>query len=171
METETETVNLNFRYTQQEYVKGTRQFLLMSKTMGKLNLFLVPAFFVFAIFYFFFVGDFISYIFIALAFFATITEIMVYFYFPARSYKKAEKYHKDFQLGFSSESIVFKTSSIDSTLQWDVYKELWENREFYFIVQPSRLYTLIPKRVIAVEQKEILHKILSSALPCTKKVE
>ena len=131
---------------------------------------MVPALCVFAALYTFFVRDTLSIILIVMALICAATQLLLYVYVPVRSFKKDTNCCEDYHLVFSPDSIVIKTATNDSTLDWDVYKEYWENSDSYFIIQPSHLYTLIPKRAITAEQRLDFHDLLSASLPCAKKI-
>lgn len=164
-----ETIHLNFKYTQQEYVKAARQYLFLNKTMNKVVVVFMPVFFVFSIFYYLTYRDLLGILSLVLVVFFTIMEGMLYFYFPVRRFQQTAKIHKQYHLEFTREAIVFKTLSIDSVLKWDAYKEYWESDEFFFLIQAPNNYTLIPKRAIAPALNEAFLNILTAALTCTRK--
>ncbi|MCL2057580.1 MAG: YcxB family protein [Oscillospiraceae bacterium] len=65
---------------------------------------------------------------------------------PILKFKHTSKYYEKYTLIFTNEGINFKTPSVDSNLQWAIYSEIWENDDFYYLIQAPRIYTLIPKR-------------------------
>ncbi|WP_242866010.1 YcxB family protein [Desnuesiella massiliensis] len=66
--------------------------------------------------------------------------------------------------------IKWKTSNIESELKWDIYSELWESDDFYFLIQAPRMYTLIPKRVFEdQEEKQTFEEITLSNLKSIKR--
>lgn len=54
---------------------------------------------------------------------------------PILKFKQAEKYHEEYTLIFSKNIIRFKTPSIESELKWNIYSMLWENHDFYYLIQ------------------------------------
>jgi len=74
-------------------------------------------------------------------------ELTLYFYIPLYNFRITPKYTEEYNLTFSSSGITFKTPSIDSIIKWDVYSEIWESNDLYFLIQSPRMYTLIPERV------------------------
>ena len=78
---------------------------------------------------------------------------------------------EEYTLVFSKENIKFKTQSIDSEVKWDIYSELWESHDFYYLIQAPRLYTLIPKRVFKdLNEKQLFEEIAQSRVKTTKHV-
>ena len=74
-------------------------------------------------------------------------------------------------LVFSKETIKFKTQSIESEMKWDIYSALWENHDFYYLIQSPRIYTLIPKRVFKdLNEKQLFEEITQSRVKTTKHV-
>ena len=71
----------------------------------------------------------------------------LYILMPILKFKRTTKYHEEYTLVFSKESIKFKTQSIESEMKWDIYSALWDSHDFYYLIQAPRIYTLIPKRV------------------------
>ena len=74
-------------------------------------------------------------------------------------------------LVFSKETIKFKTQSIESEMKWDIYSALWENHDFYYLIQSPRIYTLIPKRVFKdLNEKQLFEEIVQSRVKTIKHV-
>ena len=88
---------------------------------------------------------------------------------PIFRYKQTAKYHDEYLLLFSKDIINWKTSNIETHFKWDVYSELWESNDFYFLIQKSHQYTIIPKR--AFENQEEKQAFEEMALPNLKSVK
>ena len=148
------TVRLAFQYTQDEYVKAERQYLIASKTIRKFDMILLAAFALFSIGYLF-LSSFstIGVVLFLVMLIATALAIFLYFFVPALKFKRASKYREEYAMVFSKDAITWKTATVDSELKWTLYSELWENGDFYFLIQAPQMYTLIPKRAFA-EQAE-----------------
>lgn len=78
----------------------------------------------------------------------------IYLLLPILKFKQTAKYHEEYTLIFSKEIVRLKTPSIESEIKWSVYSKLWENGDFYFLIQAPRMYALIPKRAFK-DQNEI----------------
>ncbi len=167
-----EAIKLRFKYTQEEYVKAERQILFGNKTITKPSVVILPICILFAIWYLF-SSEFsaLSIIVLVLAVFALLAGTILYFYIPRLKFKSTSKYHEEYQLLFSEEGIRFRTPTINSELKWDVYASFWESDDFYYLMQTSRIYSLIPKRVFAdTETRLDFEDMVLSHLDCTKRV-
>ena len=142
-----ETLILTYEYSRNEFVKAMRQYLIANGTIRKYDPAIVAVILLFSILLrFVFALDTLGAILLVLALIFSALTIFLYFHLPVLVFKQNSKYHEEYTLTFSKEKIVFKTSSIDSVLQWSVYSELWESDDFYFLIQSLRLYSIIPKR-------------------------
>lgn len=164
------TVQLTFKYTQSEYVKAVQQYLIANKTIRRYDLILVVVFWLFSISYLF-ISSFstFSMILAGTVLIVTILGSWVYFFMPIFRYKQTAKYHDEYLLLFSKDIINWKTSNIETHFKWDVYSELWESNDFYFLIQKSHQYTIIPKR--AFENQEEKQAFEEMALPNLKSVK
>lgn len=61
-------------------------------------------------------------------------------------FQRNPKFRAEYHLTFSHENIRFRTTSLDSTLQWSHYDHVVESRELFLLMYGKGLYTLIPKR-------------------------
>ena len=95
----------------------------------------------------------------------------LYILMPILKFKQTAKYHEEYTLVFSKETIKFKTQSMESEIKWDIYSALWENRDFYYLIQAPRIYTLIPKRVFKdLNEKQLFEEIAQSRVKTIKHV-
>jgi hypothetical protein len=157
------TVELKFQYTKEEYVKAYRLYLLADRVTGKFARGFVLLFSVFSIYYLFSSGfGTLGVLCCALSSVAIAIELMLYFYIPHRNFVNSPKLQEGYILIFSPDEIIFKTQSIDSKLKWDIYSAIWESRDFYFLVQPSKNYTLVPKRVFKNSDEQEIFKSLAT---------
>lgn len=165
-----ETVRLEFKYTQNEYVKAERQYLIANKTIRRYDAILFLLFSIGNLF----LSSFSTFSIILFWIILTVTVIgsFLYILMPIVKFKQTAKYHEEYVLTFSKDTIRFKTSSIESELKWDVYSELWENNDFYFLIQAPHMYALIPKRVFKDEnEKQIFIEIAQSNLKFIKYIQ
>ncbi|WMJ86041.1 YcxB family protein [Anaerocolumna sp. MB42-C2] len=167
-----ETVELKFKYTQAEYVKAHQQYLFASKIITKTSVIVLAFYLSFAMLYFF-LSSFSVYSMIALGvgLFGLIVGGAVYYYLPIYQFKKTLKYHEEYNLTFSNASIKFKTSAIDSELRWNIYSEIWENADFYYLIQAPGLYALLPKRAfLSLTAKQVFEEMALSNLKSIRHV-
>ena len=166
-----ETVTLTFKYTQSEYVRAEKRYLLASKTITKTSVIFVGLYFLFSIFYLFLSSySVMSIIALMFALIAGSIGSILYFYIPVLKFRQTSKYHDEYTLIFSRDGIKFKTPKIDSVLQWDNYSELWESDDHYFLIQAPRLYSLIPKRAFKnPADKQVFEEFAMSNMKCAKR--
>ena len=167
-----ETVELRFQYTQSEYIRAERQYLIYSKTIHKYDIALVAIFLLLSVVYMLFSS---FSIFSILTFGLVIVVIglgsYLYILMPILKFKQTTKYHEEYTLIFSKDTIRFKTPSIESEMKWDIYSALWDSHDFYYLIQAPRIYTLIPKRVFKDQnEKQIFEEIAQSRVTAIKHV-
>ena len=167
-----ETVELRFQYTQSEYIKAERQYLISSKTIHKYDIALVAVFLLLSIVYMLFSSlSVFSILITGLIIVVTALGSYLYILMPILKFKQTAKYHEEYTLVFSKESIKFKTQSIESEMKWDIYSALWDSHDFYYLIQAPRIYTLIPKRVFKDQnEKQIFEEIAQSRVTAIKHV-
>ena len=159
-----ETVKLRFQYTQSEYIKAERQYLISNKTIHKYDIALV----VYMLFSSFSVFSILIF---GLIIVVTALGSYLYILMPILKFKQTAKYHEEYTLVFSKETIKFKTQSMESEIKWNIYSALWENHDFYYLIQAPRIYTLIPKRVFKdLNEKQLFEEIAQSKVKTIKHV-
>lgn len=166
------TVQLIFQYTQSEYVRAVRQYLIASKMIRKFDIVLAPLLLLYSIGYVF-ISDFsiFSIIIALIVLIGTVLGSFLYFFMPIAKFKQTSKYHAEYTMIFSQNAIKWKTQNTESQLKWNIYSELWESNDFYFLIQGPRMYTLIPKRVFASqEEKQIFEEIVLAKLKSSKRI-
>ena len=82
-------------------------------------------------------------------------------------FKRTPKFHEETTLTFDDEKILYKTPSIDSTLQWDMFKGFLENeRLFLLLYSAPKSYAIIPKRAFGGDAHiEALRSLLTAKFP------
>lgn len=149
-----ETIELKFQYTQSEYVRAERQYLIANKILHKYDIVLVAVILLFSAAYMNFSSfSIFSILMFGLVIIVTSLGGYLYFLMPILKFKQNAKYQEEYTLIFSKDTIRFKTPSIESEMKWNIYSALGENHDFYYLIQAPRIYTLIPKRVFK-DQKE-----------------
>lgn len=167
-----ETVELRFQYTQSEYIRAERQYLISSKIIHKYDIALVAVFLLLSVVYMLFTSfSIFSILIFGLIIVVTALGSYLYILMPILKFKQTAKYHEEYTLVFSKETIEFKTQSIESEMKWDIYSALWESHDFYYLIQAPRIYTLIPKRVFKdLNEKRLFEEIVQSRVKTTKHV-
>lgn len=168
-----ETVALTFQYTQREYVRAARQYLLINKTVHKYDIPLAAVFLVFSVAYLFFSSfGILSILCFGAVVVVTALGCTLYFFMPILKFKQTAKYQEAYTLVFSRDMISFQTASIASEMKWTLYTALWDTHEFYYLIQAPRIYAVIPKRAFKSQTEQQVFEALAQAnLKTIRRVE
>ncbi|MFN8458952.1 MAG: YcxB family protein [Anaerolineae bacterium] len=96
-----------------------------------------------------------------------LTPLIFYVITPHTHFRREANFCDTYWLRFSEEGLEFKTTHVNSQLDWQLYRQVWENRQFYLLFYGERLFTVIPKRVFAdaaqeTQFRELLQRKISS---------
>jgi hypothetical protein len=81
---------------------------------------------------------------------------------PPLAFRSEPKFRDDYSLAFSQDGIHFRTSHIDSQLQWSTYSSALIDGHSYVLYYGSRRFTVIPKRVFqSAEQQRVFEQLLT----------
>lgn len=152
-------LTLQFRYTEAEYVAAVRlfynhKFHIPTYAVGVGIL--LPAGFLFWLY------SQEPVILFGWSVFALIvlTPLIFYVVTPHTHFRRDARFHDTYWLHFSEDGLEFKTTHVNSQLDWKLYQQVWENRQFYLLFYGERLFTIIPKRVFANANQEAQFKDL-----------
>ena len=142
-----EQIDIKFQYTEKEYVKAVRKYLLVTDTIKKLDLVLaiigVPC----TLVYFFLSSyNWFSILLLVCAVLFTGFIGLQYLYVPVMTFRKTPKFQEEYHLTFTGEGILFETATVHSELEWGSYNIFWESEDCYYLVQEEHIYTILPKR-------------------------
>jgi len=85
---------------------------------------------------------------------------------PRLIFRREPKFRDDYFLTFSSDGIHFRTTHINSQLQWSMYSEALIVSQSYILCYGSRQFTVIPKRVFSsTEQQQAFEQLLTQNVP------
>jgi len=161
---EMDKVTINFQYTKNEYIFAFRRYLLQSKIIKKLDLVIVSVLAVFEVFLLIWNGfSLYSLVLGMIVIFYTLMFALLYLLQPANVYNRTPKLHQQYKLSFTTENINYKTADVSSILNWDIYSEIWNCNDFFYLIQAKNIYTIIPKRVFKnVNDLKTFEKIILS---------
>jgi hypothetical protein len=92
--------------------------------------------------------------------------IAVFTVVPSLAFRLEPKFRDEYSLTFSSEGIHFRTTHIDSRLQWGMYSRALVDAHSYVLYYGSRQFTVIPKRVFqSAEQQQAFDQLLALHIP------
>jgi YcxB-like protein len=85
---------------------------------------------------------------------------------PRLIFRREPKFHDDYALTFSPDGIHFRTTHIDSQLQWSMYSRALVDVHSYVLYYGSRQFTVIPRRVFqSAEQQQVFERLLIQHVP------
>lgn len=150
-----EPVTLRFRYTEQDYVRAMRLHLsrrmrLKLDVVVAVGLGLVSAFMLHdgtGVDWLWVFGCVASSLLLAIVLFA-------WFIAPVRAFRQEPKLHDEYFLRFGSDGIEFRTTSINSRIEWNLYRELRSNSHTHLLVYGTNGFTALPRRVFAGADQE-----------------
>ncbi|MEN6373122.1 MAG: YcxB family protein [Armatimonadota bacterium] len=157
-----ENITLKFRYTEQDYIAAMRLwYIRVKKLRVKLDGIIALILAVFGAIAWHMFGysiEFLTIIIVGCVFLLLIFMAMVVI--PRITFRSQPKFRDEYQLRFTEDGIEFKTQSIDSKLEWNLYNQLVEDDKTYLLIYGKSMFSAIPKRVFANEAEEMKFKEL-----------
>lgn len=75
-------------------------------------------------------------------------------------FKWNPKYHEEYEITFSEDSIRFKTPTIDSNIDWKMYNSMLEDDQIFLMIYGKRMYSVIPKRAfVNAEDQNVFREL------------
>ena len=156
------SVSINFEYTEDEYLKGVKEYYEVSKTFGLFERWLITLCLAFSIILFMrkgltlFTLGFTTFVLIIV-----LWALWLYGVKPQRDFEKTSKITNNFGFIFTKEKIAFKADKASCDFKWKIFKKLYETSDFFYLAQTKGSYTMIPKRAFAsLEEIESFKKIV-----------
>ncbi|HKQ52141.1 MAG TPA: YcxB family protein [Pyrinomonadaceae bacterium] len=162
-----EVVNLQFKYTEEEYVAATRLYMRRSKKflfrLALCSVYIVACIFLLS---WLEVAAELLILFVTASFIPPILFVLGFFVLPRQRFRRDPKFRDQYFLQFSDDGIQFKTAQIDAALQWSLYNQVWEDERFYILVYGEHMISVIPKRAFAgAAQESAFRQLLGRHLP------
>lgn len=156
-----ETVNLSFRYTEQDYVRAMR-----AHYASRLRLPLDVAVIVGAV-----IGSAYEWrsgsrefgiMLLCLSGAFALMLVAAFVVIPVIAFRREPKFRDEYSLSFSPLGIHFQTAHIDSQLKWDTYTAALVDAYSFILYYGSRRFTVVPKRVFeSADQRQEFEKLLA----------
>jgi hypothetical protein len=156
------TVDLSFQYTEDEFVSAVRAYMMRSPGLiipfvcGLLLLFLAALLLAFEI------DSFFLYICTFGGVLLLSVEGFLFFSGPRWRFRSEPKIRNQFFLQFSEDGLLFKSSQIESKVQWQLYTRFIESRQSYLLIYGENMYSIIPKRAFSDAGQEAAFRSLLS---------
>jgi YcxB-like protein len=156
------SINLAFRYTERDYVRALR-----SHYASRLRLRLDIAVTVILVV----IGAYLwrssslhwlGLVCVVIAVTFALMLVAAFTVIPILAFRHEPKFRNDYSLTFSPEGIHFRTTHIDSQLQWSMYSQALVDAHSYVLYYGSRQFTVIPKRVFqSAQQQQAFEQLLA----------
>lgn len=151
----TEPINIEYGFTEQEYVSGVRAFnshnyhttfqLFLSGCCILLGLFVLRSFGITNLFGLILTG---------FGLFLFAANFIVHFVSPGRSFRRNPTLRQSWNVQFSEDGVSFSTSNAASRIDWSFYKSVLETPDFYFLLSGEDSPTVIKKRAFIDKTQE-----------------
>jgi len=156
------TVNLLFRYVQNDYVRAVRAHYATPLRLrfdavaiivvGALGIYLWPSS----------RDHLMGVICVTASLGLTLLLAVAFILIPPMVFRSNPKFRDEYALTFSPEGIRFRTVHIDSQLQWSLYTRALIDENSYVLYYGTRDFTVIPKRIFSsAEQQEVFDDLLT----------
>lgn len=154
------SLNLKFKYSEKEYTEAVKWYYSKSLNIKVDILVSVIVIFLGSILWISGNESTLNKILILLGCILLLMMLFVLYVNPKRVFKQEPKFRDEYTLIFSNEGIKFETEHINSTIAWNHYSKIKENRDFFYLIYGKYMFTIIPKRAFTDKKDEELFRIL-----------
>ena len=155
-----ETVNLSFRYGEQDYVRAMRAHYA-SRLRLPLDIAVIVGLAVLGIRETQSGSRGAGISMLAVSGISALMLLAVFAFIPKIVFRSQPKLRDDYSLTFSPQGIHFRTAHIDSDLQWSLYTSALVDEHSVILYYGSRQFTVVPKRVLQnFSQRQIFEHLL-----------
>jgi hypothetical protein len=141
-----ETVNLSFRYAEQDYVRAMRAHYALRLRLP-LDITVIVGLAVLGAYEAWSGSLGFGITFLSVAGIFALMLVAAFAIIPRFSFRSQPKFRDDYSLRFSPQGIHFRTAHIDSDLQWSMYTSALVDAHSFILYYGSQQFTVIPKRV------------------------
>jgi hypothetical protein len=155
-----ETVNLSFRYVEQDYVRALRAHYA-ARLRLPLDIAVIVGLAVLGIRETQSGSRGFGISMLAVSGISAVMLLAAFAVIPKIVFRSQPKFRDDYSLTFSPQGIHFRTANIDSDLQWSLYTSALVDEHSVILYYGSRQFTVVPKRVLQdVSQRQIFEHLL-----------
>jgi hypothetical protein len=159
-----ETVSLNFRYLEGDYVKALRAHYA-SRLRLHLDIVVIAAVALFGAYEIRSGSGAFGIAMLSLAVLFGVMLLAAFLIIPRFAFRREPKFRDDYALTFSPDGIHFQTAHIDSQLQWNMYTNALVDRYSFVLYYGSHQFTVIPKRVFKNgEERETFERLMAQKI-------
>lgn len=146
-------VTLQFQYSEDEYVAAVHSFYNHTFHI-RTYIIALGVVLLAGLYLWFSTGEAVVFFGLAVFLLIVTTPLVFYFVTPRTHFRREARFHNTYRLRFAEEGIEFKTEHVHSKLDWELYQQVWENKDFYLLSYGKRRFTIIPKRVFESAAQE-----------------
>jgi YcxB-like protein len=155
-----ETVNLSFRYVEQDYVRAMRTHYA-SRLRLPLDIAVTVGVAVFGAYEARSGSYGIGIALLSVSGIFALILVAAFTIIPKIAFRNQLKFHDDYSLTFSAQGIHFRTAHIDSELKWGMYTSALVDAYSFILYYGSQQFTVIPKRVFHdISQRQTFERLL-----------
>lgn len=149
-----ETVNLHFKYTEEEWVAASRLYALRQPAL-LMRFGICFVLIALGLFFFALINEAIlPFMLISLCAVAAAFLWSIFFALPRQRFRSDPRFRDEFFLEFADDAIIFKTPHIESRFDWSLYTGVLENDRLYVLIYGKGMISAIPKRAFNSEAQE-----------------
>src|ERR1700686_3389529 len=155
-----ETVNLSFRYAEQDYVRAMRAHYA-SRLRLPLDIAVIVGLAVLGAYEAWSGSHGFGITLLSVSVVFALMLVAAFAIIPRIAFRGQPKFRDDYSLEFSPQGIHFRTAHIDSDLQWSMYTSALVDAHSFILYYGSQQFTVIPKRVFQdVLQRQTFEQLL-----------
>ena len=156
-----ETVNLSFRYIEDDYVRAMRAHYA-SRLRLPLDIAVVVGVAIWGAYEFRSGSQGIGIALLALSGIFALMLVAAFAVIPRIAFRSQPKFRDDYSLTFSPQGVHFRTAHIDSDLQWSLYTRALVDAHSFILYYGTHQFSVIPKRVFQdVAQRQTFERLLA----------
>jgi len=156
-----DTVNLSFRYVEQDYVRAMRSHYA-SRLRLPLDIAVIVGCSLVGAYEWRAGSQGFGITLLCVSGILALMLVVAFAVIPTIAFRRQPKFRDDYSLSFSPQGIHFQTAHIDSNLKWGMYTNALIDAYSFILYYGSQQFSLIPKRVFQDEgQRKIFEKLLA----------
>jgi hypothetical protein len=156
-----ETVNLSFRYVEQDYVRAMRAHYV-SRLRLPLDIAVIVGVAVVGAYEWRSGSHGLGLTLLCVSGIFVLMLVATFAVIPTIAFRRQPKFRDDYSLSFSPQGIHFRTAHIDSDLEWGMYTSALVDAYSFILYYGTQQFTVVPKRVFQdVSQRQTFEQLLT----------
>jgi YcxB-like protein len=156
-----ETVDLSFRYAEQDYVRAMRAHYA-ERLRLRLDIAVIVGVAILGAYQWRTGSRGFGIALLCTSGIVTLMLVAAFVFIPVIAFRREPKFRDDYSLSFSQRGIHFQTAHIDSELKWDLYTGALIDAYSFILYYGSNQFTVIPKRVFQDDsQRQAFEQLLA----------